>query len=52
MAGKYRGKFVRRMLRIQEIPRLKICLPSILELGSLRDKLKKCIFLENKASCE
>lgn len=46
MGRKYRGKFVRRTLRIQEIPSLKIYLPSILELGSLRvyDKLKKMYF--------
>lgn len=46
MGRKYRGKFVRRTLRFQEIPRLKIYLPSILELGSLRvyDKLKKMYF--------
>lgn len=46
MGRKYRGKFVRRTLRFQEIPRLKIYLPSILELGSLRvyDKLEKMYF--------
>lgn len=46
MGRKYRGKLVRRTLRIQEIPSLKIYLPSILELGSLRvyDKLKKMYF--------
>lgn len=46
MGRKYRGKFVRKTLRIQEILSLKIYLPSILERGSLHvyDKLKKMYF--------